>query len=157
MQLTGAEILLECLIAEGVDVMFGYPGGAILPTYDAMAKYPQLRHVLVRHEQGASHMADGYSRASGKVGVCIATSGPGATNLVTGLATAMMDSVGIVAITGQVGRASIGTDACSPTAWTPKQSWPIPSPLRTRSGPLASSARRSTSAPPRSNRNCWLG
>jgi acetolactate synthase-1/2/3 large subunit len=115
MQLTGAEILLECLIAEGVDVMFGYPGGAILPTYDAMAKYPQLRHVLVRHEQGASHMADGYSRASGKVGVCIATSGPGATNLVTGLATAMMDSVGIVAITGQVGRASIGTDAFQET------------------------------------------
>ena len=92
MQLTGSEILLECLIAEGVEVMFGYPGGAILPTYDAMTKYPQLRHVLVRHEQGASHMADGYSRASGKVGVCIATSGPGATNLVTGLATAMMDS-----------------------------------------------------------------
>lgn len=115
MQLTGAEILLECLIAEGVDVMFGYPGGAILPTYDAMAKYPQLRHVLVRHEQGASHMADGYSRASGKVGVCIATSGPGATNLVTGLATAMMDSVGIIAITGQVGRASIGTDAFQET------------------------------------------
>ena len=115
MQLTGAEILLECLIAEGVDVMFGYPGGAILPTYDAMAKYPQLRHVLVRHEQGASHMADGYSRASGKIGVCIATSGPGATNLVTGLATAYMDSVGIVAITGQVGRASIGTDAFQET------------------------------------------
>ena len=115
MQLTGAEILLECLIAEGVDVMFGYPGGAILPTYDAMTKYPQLRHVLVRHEQGASHMADGYSRASGKIGVCIATSGPGATNLVTGLATAMMDSVGIVAITGQVGRASIGTDAFQET------------------------------------------
>lgn len=115
MQLTGAEILLECLIKEGVDVMFGYPGGAILPTYDAMTKYPQLKHVLVRHEQGASHMADGYARASGKVGVCIATSGPGATNLVTGLATAMMDSVGIVAITGQVGRASIGTDAFQET------------------------------------------
>lgn len=115
MQLTGAEILLECLIKEGVDVMFGYPGGAILPTYDAMSKYPQLRHVLVRHEQGASHMADGYARASGKVGVCIATSGPGATNLVTGLATAMMDSVGIVAITGQVGRGSIGTDAFQET------------------------------------------
>ncbi len=115
MQLTGSEILLECLIAEGVEVMFGYPGGAILPTYDAMTKYPQLRHVLVRHEQGASHMADGYSRASGKVGVCIATSGPGATNLVTGLATAMMDSVGIVAITGQVSRGSIGTDAFQET------------------------------------------
>ncbi len=115
MQLTGAEILLECLIREGVDVMFGYPGGAILPTYDAMSKYPQLKHVLVRHEQGASHMADGYARASGRVGVCIATSGPGATNLVTGLATAMMDSVGIVAITGQVSRGSIGTDAFQET------------------------------------------
>jgi acetolactate synthase-1/2/3 large subunit len=115
MLLTGAEILLECLIREGVDVMFGYPGGAILPTYDAMTKYPQLRHVLVRHEQGASHMADGYARASGRVGVCIATSGPGATNLVTGLATAMMDSVGIVAITGQVSRGSIGTDAFQET------------------------------------------
>jgi acetolactate synthase-1/2/3 large subunit len=115
MQLTGAEILLECLIAEGVEVMFGYPGGAILPTYDAMTKYPQLKHVLVRHEQGASHRADGYARASGKVGVCIATSGPGATNLVTGLATALMDSVGIVAITGQVGRGSIGTDAFQET------------------------------------------
>lgn len=115
MQLTGAEILLECLIREGVDVMFGYPGGAILPTYDAMTKYPQLKHVLVRHEQGASHMADGYARASGRVGVCIATSGPGATNLVTGLATALMDSVGIVAITGQVSRGSIGTDAFQET------------------------------------------
>ncbi|MCU0475427.1 MAG: biosynthetic-type acetolactate synthase large subunit [Anaerolineae bacterium] len=115
MLLTGAEILLECLIREGVEVMFGYPGGAILPTYDAMAKYPQLKHVLVRHEQGASHMADGYARASGRVGVCIATSGPGATNLVTGLATAMMDSVGIVAITGQVSRGSIGTDAFQET------------------------------------------
>lgn len=115
MLLTGAEILLECLIREGVEVMFGYPGGAILPTYDAMTKYPQLRHVLVRHEQGASHMADGYARASGRVGVCIATSGPGATNLVTGLATAMMDSVGIVAITGQVSRGSIGTDAFQET------------------------------------------
>ncbi|MBK9122928.1 MAG: biosynthetic-type acetolactate synthase large subunit [Chloroflexi bacterium] len=115
MLLTGAEILLECLIKEGVEVVFGYPGGAILPTYDAMTKYPQIRHVLVRHEQGASHMADGFARASGKVGVCIATSGPGATNLVTGLATAMMDSVGIVAITGQVARGSIGTDAFQET------------------------------------------
>ncbi|NLF76860.1 MAG: acetolactate synthase large subunit, partial [Chloroflexi bacterium] len=92
MKLTGAEIILECLIREGVEVMFGYPGGAILPTYDAMTKYPQLRHVLVRHEQGAAHMADGYARATGRVGVVIATSGPGATNLVTGIATAMMDS-----------------------------------------------------------------
>src|SRR5512134_4007447 len=111
MLLSGAEIVMECLIREGVEVMFGYPGGAILPTYDAMTKYPQLRHVLVRHEQGASHMADGYARATGKVGVAIATSGPGATNLVTGLATAMMDSVPVVAITGQVPTNLLGTDA----------------------------------------------
>jgi len=110
-KLTGAEIILECLIREGVEVMFGYPGGAILPTYDAMTKYPQLRHVLVRHEQGAAHMADGFARATGKVGVAIATSGPGATNLVTGIATAMMDSSPIVCITGQVAQTTIGTDA----------------------------------------------
>jgi acetolactate synthase-1/2/3 large subunit len=111
MILNGAEIVMECLIREGVEVMFGYPGGAILPTYDAMTKYPQLRHILVRHEQGASHMADGYARATGKVGVAIATSGPGATNLVTGIATAMMDSSPIVCITGQVPRGAIGSDA----------------------------------------------
>lgn len=111
MLLTGSEILMECLLREGVDVMFGYPGGAILPTYDAMTRYPQIRHVLVRHEQGASHMADGYARATGKVGVAIATSGPGATNLVTGIATAMMDSSPIVCITGQVPRGAIGSDA----------------------------------------------
>lgn len=115
MQLKGSEIIMECLLREGVDVIFGYPGGAILPTYDAMTKYPQIHHVLVRHEQGASHMADGYARATGKVGVCIATSGPGATNLVTGLATAMMDSSPVVAITGQVPRAAIGTDAFQET------------------------------------------
>ncbi|MBN2306019.1 MAG: acetolactate synthase large subunit, partial [Anaerolineae bacterium] len=111
MKLTGAEIILECLAREGVDLMFGYPGGAILPTYDAMTKYPQIHHVLTRHEQGAAHMADGYARATGKVGVVIATSGPGATNLVTGIATAMMDSSPIVCITGQVATATIGTDA----------------------------------------------
>ncbi|MBI5669704.1 MAG: biosynthetic-type acetolactate synthase large subunit [Chloroflexi bacterium] len=111
MILTGAEIVMECLIREGVEVMFGYPGGAILPTYDAMTKYPQLRHVLVRHEQGAAHMADGYARATGRVGVAIATSGPGATNLVTGIGTAMMDSSPIVCITGQVPRGTIGSDA----------------------------------------------
>ena len=111
MKLTGAEIIWECLIREGVDVVFGYPGGAILPTYDAMTKYPQIHHVLTRHEQGATHMADGYARASGKVGVAIATSGPGATNMVTGIATAMMDSSPIVCITGQVGSRAIGTDA----------------------------------------------
>ncbi len=111
MILNGAEILLECLIREGVDVIFGYPGGAILPTYDALTKYPQLHHVLVRHEQGAAHMADGYSRATGRVGVALATSGPGASNLITGVATAMLDSSPMVAITGQVTRGAIGSDA----------------------------------------------
>ena len=115
MKLTGAEIIWECLIREGVDVVFGYPGGAILPAYDAMTKYPQIHHVLVRHEQGATHMADGYARASGKVGVAVATSGPGATNMVTGIATAMMDSSPIVCITGQVGSKVIGTDAFQET------------------------------------------
>jgi len=116
MKLKGSEIIMESLLREGVDVMFGYPGGAILPTYDAMSQYEdQLHHVLVRHEQGASHMADGYARATGKVGVCIATSGPGATNLVTGLATAMMDSSAVVAITGQVPIPAIGSDAFQET------------------------------------------
>ncbi len=115
MKLTGAEIIWECLIREGVEVVFGYPGGAILPTYDAMTKYPQIHHVLTRHEQGASHMADGYARATGKVGVAIATSGPGATNLVTGIATAMMDSSPMVCITGQVGTSAIGSDAFQET------------------------------------------
>ncbi len=115
-QLTGADIIMECLLREGVDVIFGYPGGAILPTYDALHKYrDQIHHVLVRHEQGASHMADGYARVSGRVGVCMATSGPGATNLVTGLATAMMDSSPVVAITGQVGTTAIGSDAFQET------------------------------------------
>ena len=113
-RLTGAEILWECLVREGVTDIFGYPGGAILPAYDAMLKYP-LRHVLVRHEQGATHMADGYARASGKVGVAVATSGPGATNMVTGIATAMMDSIPIVCITGQVGSRLIGSDAFQET------------------------------------------
>ncbi len=115
MKLSGYEIVMECLLREGVDVIFGYPGGAILPTYDAMTKYPQIHHVLVRHEQGACHMADGYARATGKVGVAIATSGPGATNLVTGIATAMMDSSPIVCITGQVPRGAIGSDAFQET------------------------------------------
>lgn len=115
MKLTGAEIIWECVQREGVDVVFGYPGGAILPTYDALTKYPKIHHVLVRHEQGATHMADGYARASGKVGVAIATSGPGATNMVTGIATAMMDSSPIVCITGQVGSKAIGTDAFQET------------------------------------------
>jgi acetolactate synthase I/II/III large subunit len=111
---TGAQILWECLVREGVDTVFGYPGGAILPAYDAMLDYP-VRHVLVRHEQGATHMADGYARASGKVGVAIATSGPGATNMVTGIATAMMDSSPIVCITGQVGSKLIGSDGFQET------------------------------------------
>jgi len=114
MKLTGAQILWEALVREGVTDVFGYPGGAILPAYDAMLKYP-IRHVLVRHEQGATHMADGYARASGKVGVAIATSGPGATNMVTGIATAMMDSSPIVCVTGQVGSKLIGSDAFQET------------------------------------------
>src|SRR5947199_4646626 len=114
MKLTGAQILWEALVREGVTDVFGYPGGAILPAYDAMRGYP-IRHVLVRHEQGASHMADGYARASGEVGVAIATSGPGATNLVTGIATAQMDSVPMVCITGQVGSKLIGYDAFQET------------------------------------------
>jgi acetolactate synthase-1/2/3 large subunit len=109
--LTGAEILWASLDGEGTTTIFGYPGGAILPIYDALRKYPNIHHVLVRHEQGASHMADGYARASGRVGVCMATSGPGATNLVTGLATAMLDSIPMVAITGQVSSKVLGSDA----------------------------------------------
>lgn len=114
MRLKGAEILWEVLKHQGVEVVFGYPGGATLPIYDAMLNYP-VKHVLVRHEQGAAHAADGYARASGKVGVAMATSGPGATNLVTGIATAMMDSSPILCITGQVGSAAIGSDAFQET------------------------------------------
>jgi len=109
-RLTGSEILWATLVGEGVTDVFGYPGGAILPAYDALRKFP-IRHVLVRHEQGAAHMADGYARASGDVGVAIATSGPGATNLVTGIATAMLDSIPIVCITGNVSSKVLGTDA----------------------------------------------
>jgi acetolactate synthase-1/2/3 large subunit len=114
MRKTGAEILWECMVREGVEVVFGYPGGANMPIYDAMLNYP-VHHILVRHEQGAAHMADGYARASGKVGVAMATSGPGATNLVTGIATAMMDSSPIVCITGQVHAHLIGGDAFQET------------------------------------------
>ena len=112
--MTGAAILWECLEREGVKHVFGYPGGAILPAYDAL-KHSKIHHVLVRHEQGATHMADGYARASGEVGVAIATSGPGATNMVTGIATAMLDSIPIVCITGQVGSKLIGSDAFQET------------------------------------------
>src|SRR5437762_10768381 len=111
---TGAQILWECLEREGETHVFGYPGGAILPAYDAL-KHSKIHHVLVRHEQGATHMADGYARASGQVGVAVATSGPGATNMVTGIATAMLDSSPIVCITGQVGSKLIGSDAFQET------------------------------------------
>ena len=111
MKLKGAQIVCESLLQEGVEVLFGHPGGAILPFYDALWGYPQLRHILVRHEQSSAHAADGYSRVTGKVGVCVATSGPGATNLVTGLMGAKADSVPMVAITGQVARAALGSEA----------------------------------------------
>ncbi len=111
MKMTGAQIICESLVKEGVEVIFGILGGAILPLYDTLPQYPQLRHILVRHEQGAAHAAEGYARATGKVGVCMATSGPGATNLVTGIADAYLDSVPLVAITGQVARPFIGKDA----------------------------------------------
>ena len=115
MKLSGAELVCESLIKEGVDILFGLPGGAVLPLYGALPKYQQLRHILVRHEQAAAMAADGYARSSGKVGVCVATSGPGATNLVTGIASAQMDSIPIVAITGQVPRPAIGRDAFQET------------------------------------------
>ena len=109
--MTGAESLVRSLEAAGVDVAFGIPGGAILPLYDPLMDSPKVRHILARHEQGAGHAAEGYAQATGRVGVCMATSGPGATNLVTPIADAYMDSVPIVAITGQVARPAIGTDA----------------------------------------------
>src|SRR5690349_16940593 len=113
--LSGAEILCRALVDAGVEVIFGYPGGAIMPFYHALPDHPRLRHILVRHEQAAAHAADGYARASGRVGVCVATSGPGATNLVTGLAAAHMDNSPVVAITGQVSRPMIGRDAFQET------------------------------------------
>ena len=112
MQLTGAEIIIECLKEQKVDTVFGYPGGAILNVYDALYKHSdEIQHILTSHEQGASHAADGYARSSGKTGVCIATSGPGATNLVTGIATAYMDSIPMVAITGNVNLNLLGLDS----------------------------------------------
>ncbi len=111
MELTGAQILLECMQREGVDILFGYPGGAVIDIYDELSRHPALRHILVRHEQGAVHAADGYARASGKVGVCLVTSGPGATNAVTGIATAYADSIPLVVFTGQVPTRLIGNDA----------------------------------------------
>ncbi len=112
---TGGQIVCEGLLKQGVDTVFGIPGGAILPLYGSLSQFPDLRHILVRHEQGASHAADGYARITGKAGVCFATSGPGATNLITGLATAMMDSSPVVAITGQVARPGIGKDSFQET------------------------------------------
>ena len=130
-KLKGAEIICQSLIREGVEILFGHPGGAILPFYDALWAYPQLRHILVRHEQAAAHAADAYSRVSGKVGVCVATSGPGATNLVTGIMGAKADSVPMVAITGQVARTALGSEAfqecdiCSITATCTKKSFMV--------------------------------
>ncbi len=116
MKVSGATALMESLVKEGVDVLFGYPGGAIMPAYDALYDFrDKIRHILVRHEQGAAHAAEGYARVAGKPGVCLVTSGPGATNLVTGIADAMLDSVPIVCITGQVGKALLGTDAFQET------------------------------------------
>lgn len=111
MQLTGSQIIIECLKEQGVDTVFGYPGGAILNVYDELYKHPEIRHVLTSHEQGASHAADGYARSTGKTGVCMATSGPGATNLVTGIATAYMDSIPVVAITCNVTTSLLGKDS----------------------------------------------
>ena len=134
MKLKGSEIICESLLREGVEVIFGHPGGAILPFYDALWSYPQLRHILVRHEQAAAHAADGYSRVTGRVGVCVATSGPGATNLVTGIMGAKADSVAMVAITGQVSRASLGTEAfqecdiCSIAATCTKKAFMVMTP-----------------------------
>ena len=115
-QMSGAHAVVHSLLAEGVDLIFGYPGGAIMPVYDALYDVEnELNHVLVRHEQGATHAAQGYARASGKVGVCIATSGPGATNLITGIADAQIDSTPMVCITGQVASHLLGTDAFQET------------------------------------------
>jgi acetolactate synthase-1/2/3 large subunit len=112
MQLTGSQIVIECLLEQGVDTVFGYPGGAILNIYDALYQYKdRINHVLTSHEQGAAHAADGYARSTGKTGVCFATSGPGATNLVTGIATAHMDSIPLVAITANVANSILGKDS----------------------------------------------
>jgi len=107
----GAEVVIEALLREGVEVIFGYPGGAVIPLYDVLYRTKEIKHILTRHEQAATHAADGYARATGKTGVCIATSGPGATNLVTGIATAYMDSIPLIAFTGQVPTHMIGNDA----------------------------------------------
>ena len=112
MEMKGSDIVVECLLEQGVDTVFGYPGGTILEIYDSLYKYQdKINHILTSHEQGASHAADGYARATGKVGVCLATSGPGATNLVTGIATAQMDSIPLVAITANQAVSLLGKDS----------------------------------------------
>ncbi|TES85391.1 acetolactate synthase large subunit, partial [Candidatus Aerophobetes bacterium] len=111
MKRSGAQIVVEALMKQGVEVIFGFPGGSVIPLYDVLYETNQIKHILTRHEQAAAHAADGYARATGKVGVCVATSGPGATNLVTGIATAFMDSIPMVALTGQVPTGMIGNDA----------------------------------------------
>ena len=116
MKIQGSEAIIKCLIEEGVDTIYGYPGGAIMPVYDSLYSYQdQINHVLVRHEQGATHAAQGYARSSGKIGVAIATSGPGATNLVTGIADAQIDSTPLICITGQVASSLLGSDAFQET------------------------------------------
>jgi acetolactate synthase-1/2/3 large subunit len=157
-QVTGAQSLVRSLEAAGVDTVFGIPGGAILPLYDPLMDSTAIRHILVRHEQGAGHAAEGYAQATGRVGVCMATSGPGATNLVTPIADAYMDSVPIVAITGQVPSAAIGTDAfqeadiCGITM--PDHQAQLPG-ARGRGHPARSSRRRSTSRAPAARARCW--
>src|SRR5579863_9558569 len=110
-RISGAEMVIKALVDQGVDVVFGYPGGAVLPIYDALFKQNRLKHILVRHEQGAVHAAEGYARSTGKIGVVLVTSGPGATNTITGLTDALMDSIPIVCLTGQVPTHMIGNDA----------------------------------------------
>ena len=129
MQLTGSQVIIECLKEQGVDTVFGYPGGAILNVYDELYKHPEIKHVLTSHEQGASHAADGYARSTGKVGVCLATSGPGATNLVTGISTAYMDSIPIVAITCNVGVSLLGKDSFHSSA-SRRVRWLLPNAAR---------------------------
>ncbi len=156
-QLTGAQAVIRSLEELGVDVIFGIPGGAVLPVYDPLFDSKKLRHVLVRHEQGAGHAASGYAHVTGRVGVCMATSGPGATNLVTPLADAQMDSIPVVAITGQVGRGLIGTDASRrPTSRASRCRSPSTTfwsaPVTTFRGCWP---RPSTSRPPAVRARCW--
>ena len=115
MKISGADIVLECLKRIGIDTLFGYPGGVVLPLYDRLPAHPEIHHVLVRHEQAGGHAADGYARASGRLGAALATSGPGATNLVTAIQNAMMDSVPVIFVTGQVATPTIGSDAFQET------------------------------------------